>query len=99
MRGLSAPGGAGMNALRRLRQAWVRNAGTVGFSHRTHDPATGAYEVVTYLAEPIPGSPDYAVTVRTEGTERHSEYRVVWSREQLLRERERLEGDAGGPEV
>lgn len=79
-----------MNPLQRLKQAWIRNAGTIAFSRRTHDPKTETYEVVTYLAEPIPGTDDYDVTVRIVGSGGPSEYKEVWDRERLVRTRERV---------
>ena len=79
-----------MRPLRYLQNAWHRFAGTTVFVRRRLDPRTGAWNLVTYRAVPIPGTDDFEVSVRTAGFFGQTESSEIWDAGRLDRLRERV---------
>ncbi len=79
-----------LRLLQELQHVWRRFAGTVEFVRRRQDGRTGAFDLVTYRAVPIPGTGDFEVTVRKAGFFGQIESREVWTADRLDRLRERI---------
>jgi hypothetical protein len=62
----------------------------VVFVRRRQDARTGAWNLITYRAVPIPGTDDFEVSVRTAGFFGQTESREVWGAARLDRLRERI---------
>lgn len=79
-----------MNPFKYLKSAWEKTRGTVVFSRRYRDPKTDAFEVITYVAIPIPGTGNYDVAVTVTGFYGQSESKETWSEQKLAEVRERV---------